>query len=113
MIRARHSMIAAVDGLYWTMVDSAHAALISAGVQPASPEEIGNILTKHFVDEKMLHKKYVKYYEEVRGVTKELAHGERIKVRGKDLDEWFAMTNDFLSEMARLVDDSIEKASKD
>ncbi len=112
MVRARQSMAAVVDGLYWTMVDSAHAALISAGVQPASPEEVGKVLMRHFVDKKMLNKKYVKYYEEIRSVAKGIAHGERVKVRGKDLDGWFDMTDDFLGEMARLVDVSIEKAGK-
>ena len=108
MTRARQSMVAVLDGLYWTMVDSAHAALISAGVMPASPEEIGDVLMKAFVDKKILNKKYVKYYEEVHEATKAIAHGERTRVKGKDLDEWFMMTDDFLGEMARLVDVSIE-----
>ncbi len=112
MLRARQSMIGVVDGLYWTMVDSAHAALISAGVQPASPEKIGNILREYFVDKKMLHKKYVGYYEEIHEVTKEIAHGKKTRVRGRDLDNWFEMTDDFLSEMARLVDISIETKFK-
>jgi len=47
MARARQSMVAVVDGLYWTMVDSAHAASISAGIMPASPENIGSILMKY------------------------------------------------------------------
>jgi len=112
MARARHLMIGVVDGLYWTMVDSAHAALISAGVMPASPEEIGSVLRKHFVENKMLDKKYVKYYNEIHDVSKEIAHGERARVKGKDLDEWFEMADDFLGEMARLVDVLIEKDSK-
>ena len=112
MVRARQSMIGVVDGLYWTMVDSAHAALIAAGVQPASPEEIGSVLTKHFVKKKMLKSKYVKYYERVHGATKSIAHGERVRVKGKELDEWFEMTDDFLGEMARLVDVLIEDSGK-
>lgn len=109
MTRARQSMVAVADGLYWTMVDSAHAALISAGVMPASPEEIGDVLTRHFVDKKMLKGKYVKSYEEIRDVVKSIAHGERSRIKGKDLDRWFDMTDDFLAEMARLVDSLIEE----
>ncbi|MCD4771727.1 nucleotidyltransferase domain-containing protein [archaeon] len=112
MSRARQSMMAVVDGLYWTMVDSAHAALISAGVMPASPEDIGKVMMEHFVGKKMLKKKYVKHYEDIHGVAKEFAHGERVKVKGKELDEWFEMTDDFLGEMARLVDVSIEERAK-
>ncbi|MBT6690596.1 hypothetical protein HN903_01640 [archaeon] len=111
LTRARQLMLGVVDGLYWTMVDSAHAALISTGVQPASPEEIGFVLKKHFVEKKMLHKKYVKYYNEIRDVAKEIAHGEKARVKGRDLDEWFVMADDFLGEMARLVDLSIEKGN--
>ena len=112
MTRARQSMVAVADGLYWTMVDSAHAALISKGVMPASPEEIGDVLTKHFVDEKMLKSKYVKGYDEIRSALKDIAHGGRARIKGKDLDRWFEMADDFLAEMARLVDNSIEAKSK-
>lgn len=109
MVRARQSMIAVVDGLYWCMVDAAHAALISAGVQPASPEDVGRVLKETFVDKKMTKGKFVKYYEEVHGVTKSIAHGERIRIRGRDLDDWFEMADEFMVEMARLVDVCIEK----
>jgi predicted nucleotidyltransferase len=109
MARARQSMIGVVDGLYWTMVDAAHAALIAGGIQPASPEEIGSILRKRFVEKKMLKKKYVKHYEDIYKVVKDIAHGRVARVKGKKLDEWFDMTDDFLGEMARLVDVLIEE----
>jgi predicted nucleotidyltransferase len=112
MTRARQSMMAVVDGLYWTMVDSAHAALISAGVMPASPEEVGAVLTKHFVDKKMLKGKFVDDYEFIRRVVKSIAHGEKMKIKGNDLDTWFEMADGFLLEMAKLVDVLIEERSK-
>jgi predicted nucleotidyltransferase/uncharacterized protein (UPF0332 family) len=112
MVRARQSMLATLDGLYWTMVDAAHAALISAGVQPASPEQVGESLSMHFVKKDMMKKKYVKYYEEVHSVAKNIAHGKVFRVKGKNLDEWFEMTDDFLGEMARLVDVCIEESAK-
>ena len=109
LVRARQSMLAVVDGLYWTMVDSAHAALIAKGVQPASPEEIGEVMRKHFVKEKMLNKKFVSYYEEIHDVAKGVVHGEIVRVKGKDLDEWFEMADDFLGEMAALVEKLIDQ----
>jgi len=108
MVRARQSMLAVVDGLYWTMVDSAHAALIAAKVMPASPEEISEVLTKTFVDKKMLKGKYVDYYSDIHGVAKEIVHGDKTSIRGKDLDDFFEKADDFLGEMARLVDDLID-----
>lgn len=109
MTRARQSMLAVVDGLYWTMVDSAHAALIAAGVQPSSPENIPEVLTERFVKAGMLNKKYVKYYAEIHSVAKEIVHGRLTSIRGKELDEWFVMADSFLGEMARLVDNLIDK----
>ena len=108
MTRARQSMLAVVDGLYWTMVDSAHAALIAANVMPSSPENIPEALTERFVKAKVLDKKYVKYYEEIHMIAKEVVHGRLTSVRGKKLDEWFEMADDFLGEMAKLVDDLID-----
>jgi predicted nucleotidyltransferase/uncharacterized protein (UPF0332 family) len=112
MMRARQSMLAVVDGLYWTMVDAAHAALISANVQPASPEEIPEVLNEHFVKTKRLNKKYVGYYFEVHKLAKEIVHGKVTEVKGKDLDEMYWETDAFLSEMAKLVDESIDSNSK-
>jgi len=111
MTRAKQSMLAVVDGLYWTMVDAAHAALIAADVMPSSPEDVPKSLSDTFVRNKKLHKKFVGYYEEVHGVAKEIVHGSLTSIRGKDLDNWFAITDEFLGEMARLVDEIIDNKS--
>ena len=85
----------------WTMV--------SANIEPASPENVAEIMRNKFVKDGSLNKKYVKYYEEVQKIAKEIIHGKRVSVRGKELEKWFSMTDDFLGEMARLVDDILEK----
>jgi len=112
MTRARGSMLAAVDGLYWTMVDSAHAALIAAEVMPSSPEEIPEVMMEHFVKTKKLNKKYVLYYDEVHSVAKNIVHGNLSRVKGKELDDWFEKADAFLREMARLVDELISERKK-
>lgn len=110
--RAKQSMLAIVDGLYWTMVDSAHAALISADVMPSSPEAIPKVLTEQFVKTKKLDKKYVDYYSEIHSVAKDIIHGRLTSIEGKDLDEWFVKTDKFLGKMAKLVDSLIEEKGK-
>jgi len=109
LTRAKQSMLAVVDGLYWTMVDSAHAALIAADVQPSSPENIPDVLIETFVKKKRLNKKYVSYYAEIHAVAKEIVHGSLTHVRGKDLDDWFQKADLFLGEMAGLVDRLIDE----
>ena len=111
MTRARQSMLSVVDGLYWTMVDSAHAALIAADITPSSPEAIPEVLTRHFVKRKILNKKYVNYYATIHSAAKEIVHGKLTSVSGKDVDEWFKMADSFLGEMAKLVDNIIDSKS--
>jgi uncharacterized protein (UPF0332 family)/predicted nucleotidyltransferase len=109
LARARRATLAAVDGLYWSMVDSAHAALISADVMPPSPEKIGEFLEEYFVKEKLLNRKYVDYYKEIHAVAKEIVHGKKNEVSGQNLDDWFYKADDFLREMAKLVEDIIRE----
>ena len=109
LTRAKQSMLAVVDGLYWTMVDAAHAALIAADVTPSSPEDIPNVLRETFVKTKKLNKKFVDYYEEVHSVAKDIVHGNLTFVKGKNLDDWFEKADSFLGEMAVLVDSLIDE----
>ena len=109
MTRAKQSMLAAVDGLYWTMVDAAHAALISADIMPSSPEEIPKVLDEHFVQTRKLNKRFVSYYSEIHKVAKEIIHGTNGTIKGRELDDYFLKADAFLGEMAKLVDLHIDK----
>ena len=108
-MRAREAMLAAVDGFYWSAVDAAHAALIAAGVMPPSPEHIPEIMDEQFVKKKLLNKKYVNYYYGLHNLAKEIVHGKVKNVSGKELERLQSESDDFLSEMARLVDKLIDK----
>ena len=110
LARTRASLVNAIDGLYWAIVDSAHAALISANVMPASPEQIPEVLTKTFVDKKLLNKKYARDYAEIYALTKEILHGKRVEITGKEIDEWSEKANDFVRTMAELIDTLVEKS---
>jgi len=104
MARTNGALLNAIDGLYWTMVDSAHAAIISARVNPPSPEHISNILKEEFVSKGMLKGKYADYYEDMHTLAKELIHGTKNKISGKEIDEWIEKTNEFLREMSRIIE---------
>ena len=109
LARANGAMLAVVDGVYWSMVDSAHAVLIAANIMPASPESIPDVLTRHFVMNKLLDKKYVRYYEVVYDLSKEIVHGKKTTIEGKYLDDLFKIADDFLKEMAKLVEDIVRQ----
>lgn len=109
LARTRASILAAIDGLYWAMVDSAHAALIAANVMPPSPEEITIILKEQFVDKGMLKMRYVEDYRDLHLLAKGIVHGEIVKVSGKEIDDWQVKTDEFVGVMAELVGKLIEK----
>jgi predicted nucleotidyltransferase len=104
-LRAKRSMLDVVDGLYWTMVDAAHAALIAANVMPTSPEHISEVLDKVFVRNKVLNKKAVEDYMEIHALAKEIIHGKRIQIEGKKIDGLILKTDNFLRTMNKLVED--------
>ncbi len=104
-LRARRSMLDVVDGLYWAMVDAAHAALIAANVMPASPEHIDDVLSEVFVKNKVLSKRAVEDYEEIHKLAKDIIHGKRVHIEGKKLDELLVKTDNFLRVMNKLVED--------
>jgi predicted nucleotidyltransferase/uncharacterized protein (UPF0332 family) len=109
LARASTSMLGAVDGLYWTVVDAAHAVLIAANVTPPSPEAIADILMEKFVKTKKLDKKFVRFYDEIHHIAKEIIHGNIEHIKGSDIDQWFVEADAFLSEMAGLVDKILEE----
>lgn len=107
--RSKASELNSIEGLYWAMVDSSHAALIAAGVLPPSPEHIPIDLKETFVNTGKLKLKYVTDYRDLYILHKKISHGEITDLKGVEIDDWQARTEDFLKTMAELVDKIIEK----
>jgi len=107
--RARSSLLSVVDAYYWACVDSAHAAIISTGILPPSPEQIEFILKEEFVVKGLLKQKYADFYSEIYALTKEIVHGKRNEVSGKTIDDLKEKTDDFVREMSLLVDELVKK----
>lgn len=105
--RSKTAEIGAIEGLYWTMVDSSHAALIAANVLPPSPEHVPLELKETFVDKGKLKMKYVVWYRDLYTLHKKIAHREITDLKGVEIDEWQARTKEFLETMANLVNEII------
>ncbi len=101
--RSKLAELNSIEGLYWCMVDAAHAALIAANVFPASPEHIPGSLKQTFVDSGKLKMKYVEWYRDLLVLHKKIAHGEISDLKGVEIDEWQERTEDFLETMAKIV----------
>ncbi len=106
--RSKIAELNAIDGLYWSMVDSAHAALIAADIPPASPEHIPGDLKENFVNKGKLKMKYVVWYRDLLVLHKKITHGEVKNLKGVEIDDWQDRAEEFLEVMANLVKDLIE-----
>jgi uncharacterized protein (UPF0332 family) len=89
------------------MVDSSHAALISFGIPPASPEHIMGDLKETFVNKGKLDMKYVVWYRDLLLLHKKIAHGEIKNLKGVEIDDWQNRAEEFLSVMANLVKEKL------
>ena len=108
LARSKAAELNAIEGLYWCMVDSAHAALIAANVSPPSPEHIPEELAQNFVNNKKLKPEYVQWYRGLLALHKDISHGKTTDLKGADIDLWQARTEEFLDVMAKLVKELVE-----
>ena len=106
--RSKLAELNSIEGLYWAMVDSAHAALIAANVPPASPEHVPADLKEIFVDTGRLKMKYVIWYRDLLMLHKKIAHGQLKNLKGIEIDMWQDRAEEFLEVMAKLVKDLID-----
>lgn len=106
-LRSKAAELNSIEGLYWAMVDSSHAALIAAGIPPASPEHIPSDLKEVFVNKKMLKMRYVLWYRDLLILHKKIAHGEITDLKGVEIDAWQQKTQEFMNVMADLVNKSV------
>ena len=106
--RSKLAELGAIEGLYWAMVDSAHAALIAANVRPPSPEHIPVDLKEVFVNKGKLKMKYVVWYRDLLLLHKKITHGEEKSLKGVEIDDWQDKAEEFLDVMARLVKDLVD-----
>jgi len=108
ILRSKVAELNSIEGLYWAMVDSAHAALIAADVPPASPEHVSIDLKDTFVNTGKLKMKYVLWYRDLLLLHKKITHGEINDLKGVEIDQWQERTTEFMKVMAQLVNEIIK-----
>tara|TARA_Y100000310_G_C20701467_1_gene830359 strand:+ start:4842 stop:5720 length:879 start_codon:yes stop_codon:yes gene_type:complete len=103
LTRAKYNLYGAVEAYYWAMVDASHAALMSVGVTPPSPEHVASLLEERFVKTGHLARKYVRWYREVYTLTHKISRGEVKKVDVKNIEEFRKRADVYVGIMAKLV----------
>ena len=57
----------------------------------------------------MQKSKYVEIYSELHSLNKGIIHSQINEIKGKKIDELFDQADSFLGEMARIVNELVEK----
>ncbi|HPD81736.1 MAG TPA: nucleotidyltransferase domain-containing protein [Candidatus Pacearchaeota archaeon] len=107
--RSKSAELASIEGLYWTMVDSSHAALMANNISPPSPEHLILELKENFVNTGKLKMKYVVWFRDLNFLHKKISHGEITDLKGVEIDDWQKRAEEFLNEMIRIVNETIKQ----
>ena len=99
-----------MEDLFWALLTPSQAALMMYGVPPPTPKEACAVMTDILVKkEKLLEPEYVKTLEQVLKTRKDLEHGIRRKVTGKEMDEMVTKADKYLKRIDKLFKEIEDK----
>ena len=102
-----------MEDIYYAILTPSQAALMLHGVAPPAPKETAELMREIFVKkEKMLEEQYVKILERNIDVRKELEHGTKNELSGKEVDELLRNAEKYLKRINRLFT-QIEKIKEE
>jgi len=94
-----HILQATLD-LYWAVIDAAHAALMSQGYIPPSPNHVPDML-EELVKKGKLEEKYVNSMKKFYKVMKQITHREIGFVAGSEYDVYRKEAEEFVKRMGK------------
>jgi len=93
----------AVLDLYWAVIDSAHAAVMIAGITPPSPKDLAETIKRDLVKRNLVHKRCGDIVDKFYNIAKRIMHKEIFGVSGREFDELLADADFFIKEMDEFV----------
>src|SRR3989344_9277853 len=98
--RSKFALLGAVEGMYWAMVDSAHAAIMMSGHIPPSPEHIYDMIKKTLP---RVSRRCVEDFKEMYLIAHQISHGNIKNIGGKQLDDLRKKSENFVNEMKKEI----------
>jgi len=103
-----------MEDIFWAILTPSQAALMLYGVPPPTPKETPVIMKEIFVKkEKLLEESYVKILEKNIKVRKDIEHGLKKKLTGKEVDELLSDAKKYLKRITKLFKEIEEKKEKE
>ena len=98
-----HVMQAVLD-LYWAVIDSSHAALMSLGVLPPTPEHVADLIEEKMVKTGLLEKKYANTMRTFYKVSKSIMHREIKDISGAEYDKYLKEAQAYVATMQKFIE---------
>jgi len=94
-----------MEDMFYALLTPSQAALMLYGVPPPTPRETPELLREIFVKkEKLLEEKFVVTLEKVISIRKDLEHGTKKEVTGKEIDEVLKAAEEYLERIKKLFE---------
>ncbi len=102
-----------MEDTFYALLTPSQAALMMYGVPPPTPKETPELMREIFVKkEKLLEDKFIKTLQNVIQVRKDLEHGTKKEVTGKEVDQLLNDAESYLKRIKRLFT-QIEKMKEE
>jgi len=92
-----------MEDIFYALLTPSQAALMMYGVPPPTPKETPDVMRDIFVrKEKLIEDKFIETLEKVIKTRKELEHGTKQEITGKEIDELLDGADKYLKRIKRL-----------
>lgn len=115
MLRRVHDKLKEIgmEDLFYSLLTPSQAAIMLFGLPPPTPRETPEVMRELFVKkEKLLEEKYVDILEKAISIRKDIEHGDKKALTGKELDELLSNAEKYLKRIRRLFT-QIEKSKEE
>jgi len=106
--RSKQHILTGVVDLYWAAIDSAHAALMTAGEIPPSPDHVADLLERTLIKTNQVHRKYADTMRKLYKIFKQITRREVAYISGKEYDKLKDETEEFVNEMRKYIEKKIK-----
>jgi predicted nucleotidyltransferase len=98
-----HLLQATID-LYWAVIDSAHAALMSVDVIPPTPDHVADLLQEKLVPKKAITQRDVATMRQFYNLSKMITHREIKEITGQQYDRYYREASHFVEKMRMFLE---------
>jgi uncharacterized protein (UPF0332 family)/predicted nucleotidyltransferase len=101
-----HLLQASLD-LYWSVIDSAHAALMSVNELPPSPAHVADLMQEKLVKHRLVHQKYVDVMRKFYELSKMIVHRQVQEIKGEQFEAYYKEAEEFIEAMRKVIERKI------